>query len=126
KGHGADVCIENNINKTCGEEAVTFRRKLSDPSVKMVEEGCNTLRGNSDFALNDIELKTDDDSPVSSHAVHHNVAAVSHHASGLYLGAAIDLDEQTKKRCCYHQHLANLFYSLILMFSLKSFLSNQI
>ncbi|GFW12618.1 uncharacterized protein TNCV_818701 [Trichonephila clavipes] len=126
KGQSADVCLENSINKTCGEEAVIFRRKLSDPSVKMVREGCDKLMGNNDYAQNDIELKTDGDSPVSSHAVHHNVAAVSHHASSLYLGAAIDLDEQTKSSAATISIWQNLFYSLILMFSVKSFLSNQI
>ncbi|GFT43541.1 uncharacterized protein NPIL_567191 [Nephila pilipes] len=121
-GHSADLCIENNLNKTCGNEAVIFRRKLSEPSIKLTQEGCRKFKEDGDYIMNGNELQTDDDSPVSSHAIHHHVAAVSHHASSLYLGAAIDPDDEAINSATTISIGRTILNSLILLFLMKLFL----
>ncbi|GFT00474.1 uncharacterized protein NPIL_237481 [Nephila pilipes] len=52
KNHNStDVCIENYLNKTCGEEAVIFRRRLHDSPVKLTLEVCRKIMQDSDHAI---------------------------------------------------------------------------
>ncbi|GIY59614.1 uncharacterized protein CDAR_313171 [Caerostris darwini] len=80
-----DNCINNNINITCGAEAMRFRQRLSDASIRLSNDACNVVSQSNEAETNEIHYALMQNDAISvqtaSSPNQHSVAAAGLHVA---------------------------------------------
>ncbi|GFS59735.1 uncharacterized protein NPIL_697471 [Nephila pilipes] len=120
-GDSGNKCIDDGIRDICGDEAVMFRRNLSNPSIALSNEACRLVDDESND-IRDVYRHRRDISTVTEmppHASH--VAAANHHAAALYLGSTMAPNYEIMSGANVGVISQNLMYALFLIFLFKWF-----
>ncbi|GFR11986.1 uncharacterized protein TNCT_253971 [Trichonephila clavata] len=80
-------CINNNIRNLCGQEAVTFRTNLSNPTSTLSNEACRLVSQQSSQYSNRYKRDTNSENEMPFLAYH--VAAALHQVPGFNLGSTM-------------------------------------
>ncbi|GFX69259.1 hypothetical protein TNCV_3564351 [Trichonephila clavipes] len=111
-----DKCVDDVIQEKCGEEAVMFRRYLSNPSIALSNEVCKLFYG----------IKHDKDEKYTSAVTEtrqiFRVSVVSHPSVSIYMGATMAPKFEFISGANAHILSQNLIYSLAIVLLFKWFL----
>ncbi|GFR04279.1 uncharacterized protein TNCT_284531 [Trichonephila clavata] len=108
-----DKCVDDTIKEVCGEEALMFRRYLSNPSIALSNEICKLSYG----------IKHDEDEKYTSAATEtpqiFHVSVVSHPSTSIYLGVTMAPKYELLSGANAPILSQNLIYSLAMVLLFK-------
>ncbi|GFS46843.1 uncharacterized protein TNIN_251311, partial [Trichonephila inaurata madagascariensis] len=120
-GDSGNRCIDDGIRDICGEEAVMFRRNLSNPSISLSNEACSLVSEESNDIRYVTRHKRDTNSENEMPLPTYHVAATTHHAAGLHLGSTMAPNYEIMSGANVAVISQNLIYALALIFLFKLF-----